>query len=156
MNKLNVDRPLRSVFLFEKLKPSLNPYILNWILDFLTNWRQRVGVDGIETAFLHISRGVQQGTVIGPFLFSLFNEINPENPERNLQTKFADDLTVSIPVKMFGHLAFGEVNNLKGFSSKNRMTLNKSKTWEMVVSGRTKKLSAPKIDISDLKHTSKF
>ena len=55
--------------LCEKLKQTcLNPYIITWIIDFLTNRRQRVVVDGIETVFLDINRGVPQGTVIGPFL----------------------------------------------------------------------------------------
>ena len=67
----------------EKLKRTcLNPYTTNWIIDFLTNRRQRVVVDRIETDFLEINRGVPQGTVIGPFLFSLrVNDISLEDPE---------------------------------------------------------------------------
>ena len=57
-----------------------------------TNRRQRVVIDGTETDFLVINRGVPQGTVIGPFLFSLMvSDINLEDAERNLLTKFADD-----------------------------------------------------------------
>ncbi len=97
-------------------------------------------VDGIVTDFLDINRGVPQGTVIGPFLFSLMvNDINLEDPKSNLLTKFADDLTVSAPVKTTGDSAASEVRNIKGWASDNRMTLNMSKTWEMVVRGRTTK-----------------
>ena len=111
-----------------------------WILDFITNRKQRVVVDGIVTDFLDINRGVSQGTVIGPFLFSLMvNDINLEDPKSNLLTKFADDLTVSAPVKTTGDSAASEVRNIKGWASDNRMTLNMSKTWEMVVRGRTTK-----------------
>ena len=127
--------------LCEKLKQTnLNPYVINWILDFLTNRKQRVVVDGIVTDFLDINRGVPQGTVIGPFLFSLMvNDINLEDSESNLLIKFADDLTVSAPVKTTGDSAASEVRNIKGWASDNRMTLNMSKTWEMVVRGRTTK-----------------
>ena len=134
--------------LCEKLKQAwLNPYIINWIIDFLTNRRQRVVVDGFETDFLDINRGVPQGTVIGPFLFLLMvNDINLEDGEMNLITKFVDDLTVSAPVKISGDSAIKEVKNIKRWASENRMTLNMSKTWEMVVRGRTKKLPPPQID----------
>ena len=134
--------------LCEKLKQTcLNPYIINWIIDFLTNRRQRVVVDGLETESLDINRGVSQGTVIGPFLFSLMvDDINLEDVERNLLTKFADDLTLSAPVKISGDSAVEEVKNIKVWVNENRMTLNMSKTWEIVVRGSTKKLPPPQID----------
>ena len=59
----------------KKLKQTnLNPYIINWIISFLTNRKQRVVVDGFITEYANINRGVPQGTVIGPFLFSLMVE----------------------------------------------------------------------------------
>jgi retron-type reverse transcriptase len=100
--------------LCEKLKQTnLYPYVINWILDLLTNRKQRVVVDGIVTDFLDINRGVPQGTVIGPLLFSLIlvNDINLEDHESNLLIKFADDLTVSAPVKTTGDSAASEVSN---------------------------------------------
>ena len=70
----------------EKLKATyLNPYIINSIINFLSNRKQRVVVDGIETEYVHINRGVPQGTVLGPFLFSLMvNDIKPKDPENNM------------------------------------------------------------------------
>ena len=61
-------------------------------------------------------------------------------------TKFADDLTVSAPVKISEDSAIEEVKNIKVWASENRMTLNMSKTLEMVVRGRTNKLPPPQID----------
>ena len=88
----------------------LNPYIIKWIINFLSNRKQRVVVDGIETEYVHINRGVPQGTVLGPFLFSLMvNDIKPKDPENNMLVKFADDMTVSAPVKTTGDTAFNEV-----------------------------------------------
>ena len=49
-----------------KLKTlSINPYIVNWIINFLSNRQQRVVVDGIITNYADINCGVPQGTVLG-------------------------------------------------------------------------------------------
>ena len=86
--------------LSDKLKATdINPYVISWILDFLSQRKQRVVVDGITTEFIDINRGVPQGTVLGPILLSLMvNDIQLADPKRNLLVKFADDITISIPV----------------------------------------------------------
>ena len=75
--------------------------------------RQRVVVDGIVTEFVDINRGVPQGVVLGPFLFSLIvNDIKPLEPKDNLLIKFADDITVGAPVKTGGKTAIAEAINI--------------------------------------------
>ena len=132
----------------DKLKATdLNPYIINWMINFLSNRKQRVVVDGIETEYVYINRGVPQGTVLGPFLFSLMvNDIKPKDPENNMLVKFADDMTVSTPVKSTGDTAFNEVKNISDGANENRMILNFSKTWEIVISKRSSKQLPPPID----------
>ena len=129
----------------EKLKSTnLNPYIINWIISFLMNRRQRVVVDGIETEYVDINKGVPQGTVLGPFLFSLMvNDVKPEDPKNNILVKFADDMTICAPVKSTCDSASVEVRNIENWASNNRMSLNLSKTWEMLVSGGTLKPLPP-------------
>ncbi|CAB4043921.1 Hypothetical predicted protein, partial [Paramuricea clavata] len=47
----------------EKLKSlKINPYVANWIISFLANRKQKVVVDGIETMYVDINKGVPQGT----------------------------------------------------------------------------------------------
>ena len=50
---------------------SINPYVVNWIVIFLEDRKQRVVNDGIVTEYLNINRGVPQGTVLGPVLFPI-------------------------------------------------------------------------------------
>ena len=80
----------------EKLKATnLNPYVINWIIDFPIDRKQRVVVDRLQTEYVDITRGVPQGTVLGPFLFSLMvNDSKSVDDDNNLLLKFADDITV--------------------------------------------------------------
>ena len=81
-------------------KTNINPYIINWIANFLSDRRQRVIVNGIETNYVEVNKGVPQGTVLEPFLFSLMiNDLTVKDPDNNLLVKFADDMTASAPVK---------------------------------------------------------
>lgn len=126
----------------DKLKAlSINPYVINWIISFLENRKQRVTIDGVVTEFVDINRGVPQGSVLGPVLFSIMvNDIRAVNADRNLMIKFADDITLSVPVNVNdSDPSQTEVENIEEWSRDNRMTLNLSKTWEMVVRGKTSK-----------------
>ena len=104
----------------------LIPYILNWLISFISNRKQRVVVDNIITEYINITRGVPQGTVLGPMLFSLtINDIKPVSPS-SLLVKFADDITVSIPVRAEdSNIAESEVSSIMQWAEKNQMTLKR-------------------------------
>jgi hypothetical protein len=78
--KLSIRSPITSV-ICEKLKTlKINPYATNWIISFLANRKQKVVVDGIETLYVDINKGVLQlGYGFGPVsIFSLMvNDIKP-------------------------------------------------------------------------------
>ena len=127
--------------LFSKLAlHDINPYIKNWIISFLCDCRQRVVLDGVVTSFLNVNRGVPQGTVLGPLLFSIMvNDIKLVSP-KTLLIKYADDITANVPFTTGSNLTDSshcEVENIKRWADKNLMTLNMKKTFEMVVKGKT-------------------
>ena len=105
---------------------SINPYVVNWIVIFLEDRKQRVVIDGIVTEYLNINRGVSQGTVLGPVLFPLCTWIKSVDPNNQL-FKFAYDMTVGIPGKEAGDTSRVEVDNINVWSEKNRMPLNMKK-----------------------------
>ena len=75
----------------------LNPYIINWVVNFLDGRHQRVKVDGTRIDYVNINRGVPQGTVLGPVLFSvMIYDIKTVNAQNEL-VKFADDSTLEVP-----------------------------------------------------------
>ena len=115
--------------LFEKVKKItyINPYVVNWIISFLGNRRQRVVVDGIVTEYLNINRGVPQGTVIGPMLFSIIVDDIKTVDSKNELVKFADDLTLGVPGTESGDISRTEFDNVQAWSEENRMPLNMKK-----------------------------
>ena len=49
----------------------IKPYILNWLISFISNRKQQVVVDNIIPEYIDITRGVPHGTLLGPIFFSL-------------------------------------------------------------------------------------
>ena len=75
---------------------------------------------------------------MGPFLFSLMiNDLTVKDPDNNLLVKIADDMTVSAPEKENYDPASAEVGNIEKWTQANRMSLNLTKPWEMIVSGKS-------------------
>ena len=122
---------------------NINPYVVNRMINFLSNRKLRVVVDGVTTKLVEIDGGVRQRTVLDPVLFSIMvNDINVVNPETNLLIKFADDITQSIPVgpNLPDDLSVSEIQNIKLWSNMNRLKLKLTKTWEVVMRGQTPKI----------------
>ena len=82
---------------------------------FLTHRQPRVVVDGKSTEFISVNGGVPQGTVLGPILFFIMINFTAVHPGSNLLLKYADDLTLSIPVKstVSNSLAMQEMGNIQ-------------------------------------------
>ena len=80
----------------------------------------------------------------------MVNDINIVNPETNLLVKFADDITQSIPVGR-DDSSVSEIQNIKLCSNMNRLKLNLTETWEVVMRGKTPKNPPGTVPIIDRK-----
>ena len=67
----------------------------------------------------------------------MVNDINVVHPDTNLPTKFADDITLSVPIgpNLPDDSSVSEVQNIELWASMNSMKLNLTKTWELVMTG---------------------
>lgn len=46
--------------------------LVTWVANYLTNRKQLVKIDGVESDYLDVTSGVPQGSVLGPLLFILY------------------------------------------------------------------------------------
>ena len=63
---------------------------LTWIRSFLTGRSQRVVVNGADSSWSQVTRGIPQGSVLGPLLFLLFINDMPDDIMSSFKI-FADD-----------------------------------------------------------------
>ena len=67
---------------------------VKWIMSYLSNRCQRVFLNGVTSPFVSVDRGVPQGSVIGPILFSMVIDSLVPVCKNSHFFKYADDLTV--------------------------------------------------------------
>ncbi|XP_070182906.1 uncharacterized protein [Littorina saxatilis] len=124
---------------------------LHYILQHLEQPRtpQRVRINDIFSESLTLNTKTPQGCVLSPLLFTLFtNDCVSTNPSV-MVLKFSDDTTVEGLIKDSDELAYrSEVDRLVAWCSDNNLELNVSKTKELIVDFRRKKIPITSLTIN--------
>ena len=126
---------------YEKAFDSLNHYtiisklidckfpatIIKLIISYLTNRKQSVRISNVTSDWKSITSGVPQGSILGPSLFSLvMSDLNCISSSTGI-VKFADDVTLSIPLYYSGNNVISEIENIFKWSDSVGLKLNFTK-----------------------------
>lgn len=86
----------------------------------MTDRQQRIIVYGVCTEFLDINKAVPQGTALGPLLFSIMvNDKSSVDSGISLVIKYADDVTLRVPVAKNNDASTSEVENIQQWAKNN-------------------------------------
>ena len=127
----------------------LAPSLYNWVLDFLTNRPQSVRINNTISSTIFLNTGSPQGCVLSPLLYTLFTHDYRAHCDSNLIVKFADDTAV-VGLITNGHESTyrQEVDRLGMWCRENNLTLNNSKTKEVIVDFHKNSSAAPPLHIN--------
>jgi hypothetical protein len=135
--------------LFKKLhKIGIRGTELAWFINYLTNRKQFVFINGVSSSLLEILLGVPQGSVLGPILFLLYiNDLPSSSLLRSLL--FADDtalLARGSDINALADFVNTEFQKVVQYFSANKLSLHPEKTKVMFFSNsQAVKLNPPVI-----------
>ena len=114
--------------------------LIVWVLNYLNDRSQYVKMGrNVYSDTTHSSTGAPQGTVLAPFLFTVYtSDIRSTNPNIPL-VKFADDTAlIGLVSDSNDKLYLDEISRFVKYCDENYLELNVVKTREMVIDFRTK------------------
>ena len=129
---------------------STHPDALSFFQSYLSDRHQFVSVNGATSNLENVTRGVPQGSVLGPLLFGLFiNDLPLHIKDQTVSCDlFADDTTIhthgsdtNIP-SIQSRLQSG-LDKVSSWCDKNSMVVNPTKTKCMVIATRQRRQTKP-------------
>ena len=122
------DSVWHSALLSKLLSLGLSLCFVKWIRTYLSDRRSKVRIGNSYSCPFHLPRGVPQGSVLGPVLFSLFiNDLPTFFPTSVKTSLYADDLAIwasSPSVECTTSTVQAALNRMVEWSSKWRLFLN--------------------------------
>lgn len=110
---------------------------VTWLQDYLHGRTCDVVVDGRHSRTISVSRGVPQGSVLGPFIFSVFiSDLRPVF-QKNTNISYADDTNIVMPLWKSSsgevHTSIAqEIINMESWCLRNMLSLNKAKSKVLI------------------------
>ena len=134
------------------MKMKIRVYYCRWIMNYLSERSQYVRLDqGIRFDCVFSNTGMPQGTVLVPFLFTVYTFDCRSMTQKCPLIKFVDDTAMAGLIGKGDESEFrSQVNNVVDYCDRNYLELNVSKTKEMIVDFRRPSKSPPPILIKNV------
>ena len=126
---------------------NVNSNLILWIVNFLVGRSQQVLFQSSLSSSKTTSTGAPQGTVLSPFLFTLYTDDCRGSTSTPL-IKFSDDSAI-IDLSNNDEHYFSQVAKFVKWCEDNFLTLNVKKTKEMLIDFRRKSTEIPVLNIND-------
>ena len=112
---------------------NIDKSLINWVIDFLIQRRQRVKLGSAFSDWSLVNGGVPQGTILGPLLFLIM--VNDLAIIHEGRWKYVDDTSLSetIGKRRLGNLQ-SVINDIDQWCAENNVMLNQSKCKELIIS----------------------
>ena len=104
---------------------------LAWFTDYLRERRQRVVLNGVNSDWSDVTRGVPQGSILGSLLFIIFVNDLPDVVEHSTVSLYADDTTLYTSggdAVNVGLLLEQDIQQVASWIQSNRLLINVTKT----------------------------
>lgn len=140
------------IILVQKLKYMLNFSSTSVALmtSYLNNRAQCVEIGSKTSRFLSVNRGVPQGSILGPLLFSIYSNDLPNHLIHSKIRMYADDVQLYISNKI-GNLEHCTANlnedlqRVAQWASRNGLSINPQKSKCILIRGRLQKIATSPI-----------
>ena len=124
---------------------------MRWFYRYLAGRKQRVVIEGSHSSWSNVTRGVPQGSILGPLLFMIFVNDLPSTVEQGTAVMYADDTTLyqcsSDAIGLQEKLTAGLVK-IANWLCQNKLSMNVQKTQLLLLSRKRRAKDLENIQIA--------